>query len=231
MSVSRLRTGRLSLQKRLVAGSVLLAIVVAAAFVILILSLATLREATRQEAQSRDVTAEALTLQKLVLDVETSLRGYVITGQRSFLEPYDAATKELPERSNELGRLVADEPAQRRRARALIAAIEDYISDFVEPVLAFGTGGLAAARSATDIEGTRRIDGIRKRFDSFLEAEDVLVASRAESADEGSKLAIALGVSGLAASAGFILLFALYLARSIARPVREAAAGAAQLAG
>jgi len=231
MSVSRLRTGRLSLQERLVAGSVLLAIVVAAAFVILILSLATLREATRQEAQSRDVTAEALMLQKLVLDVETSLRGYVITGQKSFLEPYDAATKELPDRYSELDRLVADEPAQRRRAILLIAAIRTYISDFVEPVLAFGAGGLAAARSATDIEGTRRIDGIRKRFDNFLEAEDVLVASRAESADEGSKLAIALGVSGLAASAGFILLFALYLARSIARPVREAASGAAQLAG
>jgi signal transduction histidine kinase len=231
VSVSRLRTGRLSLQKRLVAGSILLAIVVAAAFVILILSLATLREATRQEAQSRDVTAEALMLQKLVLDVETSLRGYVITGQKSFLEPYDAARKELPDRYRELDRLVADEPAQQRRARNLITDIQDYISEFVVPVLDFGTGGLPAARSATDIEGTRRINGIRRQFNSFLGAEDVLVASRAESADEGSKLAVALGVSGLAASAGFILLFALYLARSIARPVREAASGAAQLAG
>lgn len=229
--MSRRRAGSLSLQTRLVAASAVLAILVAAVFVILILSLATLREATRQEAQSRDVTAEALMLQKLVLDVETSLRGYVITGQKSFLEPYDAARNELPERSTELGRLVADEPAQRRRARALIAAIETYISDFVEPVLDFGTGGLAAARSATNIEGTRRIKAIRGRFDNFLRAEDVLVASRAESADEGSKLAIALGVSGLAASAGFILLFALHLARSIARPVREAASGASQLAG
>ena len=85
--MSRRRTGSLSLQTRLVAASVVLAILVAAAFVILILSLATLREATRQEAQSRDVTAEALMLQKLVLDVETGLRGYVLTGQESLLEP------------------------------------------------------------------------------------------------------------------------------------------------
>jgi len=230
--VSRRRTGSLSLQTRLVAASVVLAILVAAAFVILILSLATLREATRQEAQSRDVTAEALMLQKLVLDVETGLRGYVITGQESFLEPHNAARMQLPDRFADLERLVADEPAQQQRARDLIGVIKRYLAEFVDPVLnTIATESLAAARLATDREGNRRIDEIEEHFKGFLGAEDVLVASRARSADEGSKLAIALGVSGLAASAGFILLFGLYLARSIARPVREAASGASQLAG
>ena len=221
----------MSLQTRLVAASAVLAILVAAAFVILILSLATLREATRQEAQSRDVTAEALMLQKLVLDVETGLRGYVITGQESFLEPHNAARKQLPERFADLERLTADEPSQRRRAQDLIGVIEIYLSDYVDPVLQIAPESLAAARLATDHEGKLRIDEIEKQFNGFLDAEDVLVASRARSADQGSKLAIALGVSGLAASAAFILLFALYLARSIARPVRQAASGAAQLAG
>ena len=229
--MSRRRTGSPSLQTRLVAASVVLAVLVAAAFVILILSLATLREATRQEAQSRAVTVEALTLQKLVLDVEAGLRGYVLTGQDSFLEPHNAARKQLPDRFADLERLVADEPAQRQRARGLIATIRRYVSDYVDPVLQIATESLPAARLATDHEGDLRIDEIEQQFNGFLGAEDVLVASRARSADEGSKLAIALGVSGLAASAGFILLFALYLARSIARPVREAASGASQLAG
>ena len=228
--MSRRRRG-FSLQTRLLAASAVLALLVAAAFVILILSLATLREATREEVESRDVTAEALMLQTLVLDIETSLRSYVITGQKSLLEPYVAARKELPDRYAELERLVADEPSQRRRARALIDGIQRYITEFVAPVLGFASESLRAGRSATDLEGTRRIDVIRLQFDQFLDAEDVLVASRSRSADEGSRLAITLGVSGLAASAVFILLFALYLARSIARPVREAASGAAQLSG
>lgn len=223
------RTGSLSLQTRLVAASAVLAVLVAAAFVILILSLATLREATRQEEQSRDVTAEALMLQKLVLDVETGLRGYVITGQESFLDAHNAARKDFPARFAELERLVADEPAQLGRAQALIKAIKAYITDFVDPVLHFDS--LPAGRAAQNLEGKKRIDAIRRQFDGFLGAEDVLVASRARSADQGSKVAIALGISGLAASAAFILLFALYLARSIARPVREAASGAAKLAG
>ncbi len=135
--MSRRRSGGVSLQTRLVAGSVLLAILIAAAFVILILALSTLREATREEAESRDVTAEALMVQKLVLDLETGVRGYVITGRRSFLAPYEAARKELPSHLRRLEELAADEPSQRRRAQDLVAAIRDYLAYNAEPVLRF----------------------------------------------------------------------------------------------
>jgi signal transduction histidine kinase len=226
------QTRSLSLESRLVAASAVLALLVAAAFAILILALSTLRETTRQGAQSRDVTLEALTLQKLVLDVDSGLRGYVITGNETFLAPYNAARKELPARLNRFQQLVADEPAQRRRARGLTTAIRDYLTDYAEPVLRFAQEeSLAAGRSASEIEGKKRIDDIRQRFEGFLEAEDVLVTSRARSAYDQSRLAIGLGIAGLAASAAFIILFALYLARSIARPVREAASGAARLSG
>ena len=146
--MSRPRSGGLSLQTRLIAGSVLLAILIAAAFVILILALSTLREATRQEAESRDVTAEALMVQKLVLDVETGVRGYVITGNKSFLAPYEAARKELPGRLRHLEQLAADEPSQRPRAQDLVAAIRDYLAYNAEPVLRFSgeVGGRGAAR-------------------------------------------------------------------------------------
>jgi signal transduction histidine kinase len=226
------RKRSLSLEARLVAASAVLALLVAGAFAILILALSALRETTRQEAQSRDVTVEALTLETLVLGAEAGLRGYVITGSESFLAPYNAARRELPARLDRFERLVADEPSQRRRARGLTTAIRQYLTEYAEPVLRFAEEeSLAAGRSASDIEGKKRIDDIRRRFGLFLAAEDVLVASRARSADDQSKLAIALGVTGLTASAAFIVLFALYLARSIARPVREAAAGAAQLSG
>ena len=222
----------MSLEARLVAASGVLALLVAGAFAILVLALSAQRDASREAAESHDVTIEALNLQKLVLDVETGVRGYVITGQDEFLTPYNEARKELPARLTRLQELSADEPAQRVRARALVEIIRAYLVDFAVPVLRIArTESLAAGRSATDIEGKRRIDEIRQRFDLFLKAEDVLGTSRANAADERSTLAIALGLAGLAASALFIVLYALYLARSIARPVREVAAGAAQVAG
>ena len=77
-----------------------------------------LRDATEREARSREITAEVLRLEKLVVDMETGLRGLTLTGENRFLEPYTQARRELPDRLGTLQSLVADDPAQRRRAAA-----------------------------------------------------------------------------------------------------------------
>jgi signal transduction histidine kinase len=225
------RRRSLSLEARLVAASAVLALLIAGAFVILILALSAHREATREQAESRDATVEVLTLQKLVLDMETALRGYVLSGRPSFLQPYEASRRELGPRLERFAGLFADEPAQLRRARALTTVIDRYQTEYAEPVRTFSTReSLAAGRDATQSEGKRRVDDIRRRFEEFLRAETALGAARTRSAERRSEFAIGLGVLSLVACGLFIVLFALYLARSIARPVREAAAGATQLA-
>jgi signal transduction histidine kinase len=221
----------MSLEARLVAASGVLALLVAGAFAILVLALSQHRDATREAAESQDVTVEALTLRNLVLDIQNGLRGYVIMQRRSFLTPYTEARRELPEHYRRLKQLVADEPAQRVRARELIRISKEYVEDYADPVLNLSRESRAAGILAIETEGKKRVDELHERFDLFLRAEDVLGTSRANAADERSTLAIALGLVGLAASALFIVLYALYLARSIARPVREVAAGAAQVAG
>ena len=228
------RRRSLTLESRLVAASAVLAAVVGGAFLLLILALSAHREATREQAESHEVIVEALTLQTLVLDMETGLRGYVRTGRLSFLEPYAASRRQLQPRLTRFDDL-ANEPAQRRRAQQLITAIELYQSEYSEPVRTFATrertpASLAAGRDATNAEGRRRIEEIRGRFDEFIRAENALGAERTRSAESQSDLAIGLSVLGFVACGLFIVLFALYLARSIARPVREAAAGATQLA-
>ncbi len=227
--MTRSRFSSVSLQNRLVAGSALLALLVGGVFIALILALSALREATKQEARSKEVTTSALSLEKLVLDVETGVRGYVLTGNPRFREPFDDAKKQLPNRLRTFEALASREPRQRKRAMALTQAIRLYITDYANLVVLLPS--LKAAQLASDIEGKKATDEIRSMFKRFLEAEDVLAGSREHSANAKSEHAIELGVAGLASSAAFILLFGLYLARSIARPVREAAEGASRLAG
>jgi len=222
------RFSSFSLQNRLVAASAVLAILVVGVFVALILALSAVRDATKQEARSKDVTASALRLEKLVLDLETGLRGYVLTGKGRFLEPYVDAKRQLPARLDNFEQLASREPRQRSRAMGLIAAINGYLS--YAKTLA-GLTNLAASQLAWQTEGKRETDEIRLRFKGFLAAENVLADRRERSADAKSAHAIELGVAGLASTAAFILLFGLYLARSFARPVREAAEGAGRLAG
>jgi signal transduction histidine kinase len=228
----RSRGSGLSIEARLLVASAALAILVAAVFVALILAISTLREATDEEAHSKDVTAAALELEKLVLDVQTGLTGYAITGREGFLAPYKTASIILPARIDRFDRLTKGEKSsQARLARLLVTELGFFVEEYAKPVLRIAREeSLAAGRSAAATEGKRRIDQLREWFGKLLDAEDARTAERASSASTSAERAIAFGIFGLAASAAFIVVFGLYLSKSIARPVREAAAGATRFA-
>ena len=117
---------------------------------------------------------------------------------------------------------------QAKRAKGLDEAIGLYIEDFADPVVQFSNR--QAAQFAYDSEGRIQAASIRNQFARFIKAENDLSRNRERAADSKSRHAIELGVAGLTGSAILILLFAIYLARGIARPVTEAAAGAGQVA-
>jgi signal transduction histidine kinase len=220
-----------SLRSRMVAASAVLAVLVIGVFVAMILAVSALQTATNQEARSKEVTNSALMLEKLVLDVDTGIRGYVITGgERKFLgeQPYRDAQEQLPQRLVDFEDLATREPRQRRNARGVVTAIQQYRGDYAQNVVHFPDIG--AVRYAQEIEGKELIDDIRRRFKHFLAAENVLAARRERSADAKSRHAIELGITGFAGTAALMVLFGLYLASSIARPVREAAEGASRFA-
>ena len=79
-------------------------------------------------------------------------------------------------------------------------------------------------------EGKRLTDAIQNVFDRFLTAEDALAADAGRDAERRSNLAVIVGAIGIGASAALIILFGVFLARSIGRPVRAVASGATRLA-
>jgi signal transduction histidine kinase len=228
--MTRFRLGSLSLEGRLLAASCLLAILVAGVFVAFILALSSLRKATREETQAKNVTTAALQLENLVLDADNALRTYVLTRRPRVLAPYYSAKKQLPLRLSKLQHLVVKDPAQARRVTELSTEIQDYQVTFAEAVLVIAEESFPAARSATKTEGNRRVTDIRMRFAELLRSENARTVDRSESASDRSQRATAIGVAGLSASTVLIILFGLYLARSIAHPVRAAAAGATRFA-
>jgi signal transduction histidine kinase len=235
--MNRSRLKNLTLEGRMLAASIALAILVAGVFVALILAIFTLRDATKAEARSTDVTAAALEVEGLALLADGNLRTYVFTARqrtvrrRRALEPYVAAKKELPSRLREFTKLAAAERAGQGRAAAEIA---DDISYYVNTMDAFLTiareSSLGAARSGLRVEGKRQINDIRKKMDGFIKAENLLARDRTDSASASSERAIVIGIAGLSASAALIILFGFVLARSVARPVREAAVGVTRFA-
>jgi signal transduction histidine kinase len=212
-------------------GSTALALFVAAALLVLAHAMSTLRETANEERHAKEVTAATLELEKLVLDLETGLRGLVITRNEIFLEPWTNARRELPLQLARFQELSGPAPAQERRAKTLVKAIREYENDYALPLVAIAKVDPAAASTplATK-EGRLRIDAIRTGFDRFLAAENVRAARTASSADSRSQFAIALGLTALVWTAVLVIAFGLYLSRSIARRVRNVAQGASRLA-
>jgi signal transduction histidine kinase len=209
-------------------ASIALAAIVVGVFVATILAVSAARTATHQEARSKNLSVAALRLEKLVLDVENGVRGYALTKDPRFLTPYTDAKRALPGQRKRFRSLATDQPLQARRAKGLDESIGLYIEDFADPVVQFSNR--RAAELAYDSEGRIQAASIRNQFARFIRAENDLSRNRERSADSKSRHAIELGVAGLTGSAILILLFAIYHARGIARPVTEAAAGAGQVA-
>jgi signal transduction histidine kinase len=220
------------LTRRMVVASGLLALIIAATFAVLISSVADLRTTERSARQSEEVLVVANRLERLVVDIETGQRGFVLTGQQRFLEPWRDAQAAFPGEASTLEQLAADNPEQQARARRITQAITSYISDYSIPLVATARHDPTAARTdaATD-EGGRRIDTIRTEFDQFVASEQGLAAARQQRSDAAARRAMVAAAAGLAGSILLTVLFASYLTRAIARPVRQVAAMAGRLAG
>src|SRR5665213_2214981 len=57
-------------------------------------------------------------------DAETGNRGYLITGDDSYLAPYSVATRDLPIELNHFEKLASDNPAQLARLREMRGTID-----------------------------------------------------------------------------------------------------------
>jgi signal transduction histidine kinase len=223
----------MTLARRMWLASAVLALLVGAAFTALILAVSAQREATDREARSRDVTAAALQLEKLVSDIESSFLSFSLTGAERSLDIYRAAQQQRARRTEELKSLVASDPDQRERAREIEAQISEYVQFFVKPVIRLlrREPGIGREEETLSQNGKIQTDEIRRLFLSFREAENKLAAQAASDAEERTDLAVLVGAIAVGASMALIALFGIVLARSIGGPVRAVANGAGRIAG
>ena len=213
-------------------ASGLLALVVAIAFAVLLSAVLDLRRLERAARKAEDVLVVANRLERIIVDAESGQRGYLLTGQEEFLQPWQAAQAAFPDAAATLKRLLTGNAEQTARAGRISQAMTSYLQDYSIPLVQAARRDLAAARSvAATEEGERRTDAMRAEFDSLVSAEKQLATARERSADTASTRAAIAAAGGLAGSVLLIAAFASYLSGAIARPVRRTATMAERLAG
>lgn len=98
----------------------------------LLLTGATLWQITRLLAvvkwvdHTDQVIAQANYTQRLLVDMETGIRGYLLSGEPKFLEPYQQANPLINPAFNHLANLVADNPRQTQNLTQLRSQYEEW---------------------------------------------------------------------------------------------------------
>nr|WTC14153.1 CHASE3 domain-containing protein [Streptomyces anthocyanicus] len=225
------RGGRLRLTGLTVAASGLLALLIGGAFAVLLWAINDANDSISARRASRTALVKSGSMERLLIDLETGQRGYVITDREEFLEPWQAARRALP---TEIRGFTASTTSreQRRAAERITRDVESFLYDYSVPLVdRVRRGDPAAGSLAEATEGKRRVDDLRDEFHRYMTDERAQLAQRTDAAGTNSRQAVLAAALGLAASTALFAVFTLLQHRAVVRPVRRAAAAAQELAG
>lgn len=114
---------------------------------------------------------------KLSIDMETGMRGFLLTGQENFLDPYEVAKPLLKAELKNLEELVVDNPTQVDRFRRLSTLQEEW-GHFAQEMIEMRrqNGDFVLATRAG--RGKRITDEIRTEYDQVVSMEQQLRLAR-----------------------------------------------------
>ncbi|HSI60932.1 MAG TPA: CHASE3 domain-containing protein [Ideonella sp.] len=157
-------------------------------------------------------------------DAETGERGFIITGDEAYLEPYRDAIGSIPKLLQELRELTAGNPRQQKRvdaAEPLIQAKLAVLKRNIDAVRQAG-GQEQAAKLVLSGEGKRYMDDLRTLTEQMEGEERELLNQRAEEVEAASGSARTTIVLGTLFCLVFISAAGFLLTRSLTNQIAGA---------
>ena len=113
----------------------------------------------------------------LLIDMESSKRGYIETGDESFLQPYLEGTKKFDSEYQALYPMVVDNPQQQQRLKDIYAGYEDA-ERYDSRIIALRRDGKADPTLFENRLRKHSLDSIRVQFAEFQSVEEGLRVDR-----------------------------------------------------
>ena len=186
-------------------------------------------------SHSIEVILAAQSLRGALQDAERGQRGYLLTGQPAYLEPYRAALHDTPQLLARLGELTADEPAQTRRVAAIVPAVNAKLEELRRTIEIYRASGFDAARSIVETNsGFDDMRALEVGIDELVATESGLRSRRLgtliaeERALQRINMASALLVLILVLSGLFLAVLTFRRGRRLQREVQQRAEDAAR---
>ena len=157
--------------------------------VIFIGMLFNLLSVNQQVTQSDILISKANESLRHVIDSETGLRGFLLTNQEPFLEPYKSGTRKVPAEFAELKNLATEFPGQVGH----VAKAEEIFKRWQESADSAIKSRRANPGSATEIVQRKTyMDAVRDEFAAFLSAAESARDQRVQKTEENTRLNLGL---------------------------------------
>ncbi|WP_120994696.1 response regulator [Stutzerimonas urumqiensis] len=126
---------------------------------------------------------------KLLIDLETGMRGYLIAGDERFLQPYEVGLPQVRAGLDELERFAGDDPAQQQRIRQIRALHLRWV-DYAQEAIERRRNGLPIVEYVQSGRGRALVTEMRDLLSEFIATERKVRAQRSDTSETVSTLLI-----------------------------------------
>jgi CHASE3 domain sensor protein len=169
--------------------------------------------ATQVECERR--VSEGRNLRTMLLDMETGIRGYLLTRETSYLHPYTQASPELPSEMTRLAQVSANDPSSVQQLKIIETDVQNWVNTAHIMVNTQSTAGKIDAQLVD--QAKHEFDTLRDSIQAYLKISldaDTAVDSQIIANRDRFKMLAIMGAVALAAG---LILCTLVLVRRIAQ--------------
>lgn len=218
-----------SISKKLYTGFGLVLIIIAVLVLSALRGFDQVSSSVKRNIHSYDVLNHSNTILNSLVDIETAMRGFALTGQDSFLEPMLKGEATFANSVAQVKKATQDNPEQQARLDRLQAVYQQWLQQDMQSAIALRREINADRAPLTTLisqissgQAKAKMDAMRAVITEFQDSEKALQEERSTLMDDSKSTAFTILVVGGLAAAILAILIATLLAKTITGRLSQA---------
>ena len=187
-------------------------------------SLSVMNSTAKMTVHTYEVLEQLSDLVSAMVNQETGVRGYLVSGDAGFLAPYEAGQKQFQVAAAKVGSLTSDNATQQKRLEQVKAFASDWGTNIAQREIALMKDPATQAK-ARELEasgaGKKAMDGLRAVVQEMDKEERSLLSVRAAAAEAASGNATMSMLIGGLVTLLLSLVGAFGVAFAVTRPIQR----------
>jgi methyl-accepting chemotaxis protein WspA len=224
----------LSIRNKLVAGFGAIVAIILCLLILAYNNFARLSDANLWNRHTLEVLRELDTIATSVLQIQSSTRGYLLTGNENLVTPIRNEYATARAHVKRAQAITTDNAQQQDRLRRLDTLLVTWMDQVVTPQIERRRTAGAAVTAQTEagvLAGTGSVASVREVLDDVEAEENRLLVQRQKDTDELRQTMKTLLTGGAVICVVLAILISTLLVRAVSRPLHSLMSAAGQIAG